>query len=271
MKQYLFSDLDGTLLFDQSDGSYDISPADLQALCVLPQHNIELVLASGRACNAAVFVKERLGYSVDMIALNGAMLLCKGREEQITGLPVRDYRMITEDIAAHFPQVSMGTLHFDGNYYMKEPMLEDYIGRLRRHQLHDHAYGMQNDDHLVNGDEDRLIPKILFYVKRLSDPDQVYRYLQDHYGDRYDFLFSSTAIVECLPKGISMAIGIQRYMKEHQLTEAQCWAVGDSDNDVEMLKLFANSCCMRHGTAAAKKAAATTVENVKEAIEKMIG
>lgn len=36
MKQYLFCDLDGTLLFDQSDGSYDISPADLQALCVLP-------------------------------------------------------------------------------------------------------------------------------------------------------------------------------------------------------------------------------------------
>ena len=59
----------------------------------------------------------------------------------------------------------MGTLHFDGNYYMKEPLLEDYIGRLRRHQLHDHAYGMQNDDYLINGDEDLSLIHIWYPVK----------------------------------------------------------------------------------------------------------
>lgn len=267
--KYLFCDLDRTLLFDQSDGSYDINKEDLSMLEKLPQMHIELVIASGRACNAAEFIEKKLHYNVDMVALNGAMLLINGNKKQLAGLPIKDYQLITQDIAKQFPDTSMGTLHFDGNYYMKEPLKEDYIGRLRRHQLHDQPYGIQNDEPLFQLDDDLQVPKILFYVQRLSKPKQVYQYLMKKYGDRYDFLFSSPAIIECLPKAINKAVGIQRYMEMNHIAMEQCWVVGDSDNDIEMFQFISNSCCVEHGSTNAKKSAKYIVKNVAEVIQMM--
>lgn len=270
MRQYLFCDIDGTLLFDQPDGSYDIKNTDLDALRSLPQNEIQLVLSSGRACNVADFFKSRLNYEVDMIALNGAMILSEGKIQKLNGLPSSDYKTITEDIAKRFPDVSMGTLHFDGNYYLKEPILDDYYCRLSRHLVCDSSDALQNDDYLMKQSKNMLIPKILFYIKCTKDPNLVFCYLQETYGHLYNFIFSSEVMIECLPKNMSKAEGILHYMKINKISEADCFAVGDSDNDVEMLRLFPNSFCMQHGTQKAKLASNHIVENVREVIESMI-
>ena len=110
----------------------------------------------------------------------------------------------------------------------------------------------------------------MFYVKKTEDPLFFLSYLKKTYGSVYHFLFSNDAIIECISKEVNKAVGIQKYMKMRNIYSQQCWAAGDSDNDIEMLKMFKNSCCMEHGTKLAKEAATYVVKNITEVIEKMI-
>lgn len=270
MKKYLFTDLDRTLLFDQKDETYDLNHEDLNALRLAANYDIEIIAASGRAQNAAQFLIRRIGYPIDMIALNGAEISCNGTNTLLTGLPLSDYVKISEDVNKKFAKVAIGTLDYDGTYYLKEPYCNEYIYRLTRHQLTGAENPIRSDIELKNNREECQLPKILFYVKKTEDSLFFLSYLKKTYGSVYHFLFSNDAIIECIPKEVNKAVGIQKYMKMRNIYSQQCWAAGDSDNDIEMLKMFKNSCCMEHGTKLAKEAATYVVKNITEVIEKMI-
>lgn len=270
MKKYLFTDLDRTLLFDQKDKTYDLNQEDLNALRLAASNDIEIIAASGRSQNAAQFLIRRIGYPIDMIALNGAEISCNGKNTVLKGLPLGDYLKISEDVNKKFAKVAIGTLDYDGTYYLREPYCNDYISRLTRHQLTGAENPIRSDEKLKNKREERQLPKILFYVKKTEDPLFFLSYLKKTYGTTYHFLFSNDAVIECIPKEVSKAVGIQKYMKMRNISPIQCWAAGDSDNDIEMLKMFENSCCMEHGTKLAKEAATYIVKNIHEVIEKMI-
>lgn len=154
MKKYLFTDLDRTLLFDQKDETYDLNHEDLNALRLAANYDIEIIAASGRAQNAAQFLIRRIGYPIDMIALNGAEISCNGTNTLLTGIPLGDYVKISEDVNKKFAKVAIGTLDYDGTYYLKEPYCNEYIYRLTRHQLTGAENPIRSDIELKNNREE---------------------------------------------------------------------------------------------------------------------
>lgn len=97
----------------------------------------------------------------------------------------------------------------------------------------------RNIPETIDGDE---IPfeKFCFWVSEEADfqafHDYIVQYFEciDRGGDMY----------ELMPNGVSKATGIQRVMDYYDIPLENCYAIGDSTNDLSMLKFVPNSIAM---------------------------
>ena len=74
-------------------------------------------------------------------------------------------------------------------------------------------------------------------------------------GDRSDIIFTSTKLLEVLPKGITKVTGIQRLIDSLGIKMSEVMAFGDYDNDIEMLNAAGLGVVVENGSAAAKASA----------------
>ena len=61
--------------------------------------------------------------------------------------------------------------------------------------------------------------------------------------------------LDSAPKGVNKWSGVEAYCRYRDLDPAEVLAIGDGDNDVELLERAAHSCAMSHATDRAKAAA----------------
>ena len=74
-------------------------------------------------------------------------------------------------------------------------------------------------------------------------------------GDRSDIIFTSTKLLEVLPKGITKVTGIHRLIDSLGIKMNEVMAFGDYDNDIEMLNVAGLGVVVENGSAAAKASA----------------
>ena len=74
-------------------------------------------------------------------------------------------------------------------------------------------------------------------------------------GDQSDIIFTSTKLLEVLPKGITKVTGIQRLIDSLGIKMSEVMAFGDYDNDIEMLNAAGLGVVVENGSAAAKASA----------------
>lgn len=86
---------------------------------------------------------------------------------------------------------------------------------------------------------------------RNGDPKEIYRKL----GADFDVLEHVFGVAEFVPKGFSKAKGIERMCEKLGIDRADTIAVGDSVNDVDMLKYAGIGICMGNGSEPAKACA----------------
>lgn len=86
---------------------------------------------------------------------------------------------------------------------------------------------------------------------REGNPQEVYESLRDS----FDVLEHVFGVAEFVPKGFSKAKGIELMCEKLQIDRADTIAVGDSINDVDMLKYAGIGVCMGNGTEPAKACA----------------
>ncbi len=65
--------------------------------------------------------------------------------------------------------------------------------------------------------------------------------------------------LDSAPKGVSKWSGVEAYCRYRDLDPTEVLAIGDGDNDVELLERAAHSCAMSHATDRAKAAASVTL------------
>lgn len=86
---------------------------------------------------------------------------------------------------------------------------------------------------------------------RNSDPEELYGHLRQN----YEVLEHVFGIAEFVPKGFSKAKGIELMCGKLGIDPKDTIAVGDSINDVDMLKYAGIGICMGNGTGPAKECA----------------
>lgn len=86
--------------------------------------------------------------------------------------------------------------------------------------------------------------KFVVWIDENSDYESFYSYITN----KYDYIDRGKGFGEIIPKGYSKATGIQYLQRYFNIPLNNCYAIGDSTNDLPMLKYAGNSIAMGNST-----------------------
>lgn len=100
-------------------------------------------------------------------------------------------------------------------------------------------YFSKNSDYPIEGPDS---PEFLFDKFTTAQmPDSDVKTFVDYFSKDYDLIPHFNDVYEVVPRGCSKATGIQQVMKHLGVDLSDCYAFGDSINDMEMLKYVPHS------------------------------
>lgn len=113
----------------------------------------------------------------------------------------------------------------------------------------------------------------------LGNENEIARFVKDRgelINSRCSGVLSQKHIYETLPKGANKGVALKKLAKKLNISREEVMAIGDGNNDIEMLEFAGVGVAMGNGTKMAKEAAnyiTDTNENngVAKAIEKFLG
>lgn len=97
-----------------------------------------------------------------------------------------------------------------------------------------------------------------YKVMYVADPQRipgVVRHLRERFRDRFHVVASQPDRLEVLPRGSSKVWGLERLAAILGIARADVWAVGDADNDLEMVAWAGHGCAMGHCPDSLRRAA----------------
>lgn len=229
MIKLLALDMDGTLLDDQKK----ISAANIAAIHRAVDAGIKLVLCTGRILSGVKPYFEELGLDADneFVILNNGCAI-----HQTSDWSLLDYKALTRDDIDYLNNFSLGydlplTLCDIDHYYVVEQEANpDIIEDTRQIFLIPRT---------INLEATKTHPQPFFLAKFVGHPRLVTEFLEKNdkeLSQRFNAVLSQPSIYEMLPKGVSKATALKSLTKKLGLTADQVMAIGDANNDSEMLE-----------------------------------
>lgn len=271
MIKILFSDLDGTLLYNEKNGNHSdpVSEANCQAISTLQKQGVHFAVATSRS-QSFLAKKMQLESTLDTVAFNGNLVMCDGKiidcvqftKEEIIQImhglkaDVTDNRdmFITKDNDVVFYDIS--SAHAQGYVQNKLNYVQDHRQVLEEGLV---SY--------LEHDSDQICFIIgVFPNKELCDESrsEMKKLAGIQMTDTSERTFTLT-------KGNRDKVtGILKIAEYYGIGEDEIAVIGDSYNDVQMMERFAHSFCMSHAPQEIQAHAANTVNSVAECIEMIL-
>lgn len=242
-KIILLSDMDGTLL----NSKKQINESDMAAIEKFRSLGGKFTVATGRTIQTFEQYAKKLKLTMPVIMYNGAALYDYSRGELLfsRALP-DDCREMAEELLRQMPETGGEVLKADGTYVFSNTEYQ---------QLHTKLCGITPEyaelDEIPRGDWLKILfaasPEDITYLEILVD--------QLKFGERADFVRSSEIFLEMLPKGVSKGSALEEYRRLDGMFEYTFAAIGDFDNDIEMIKAADFGVCPANAEESVKKAA----------------
>ncbi len=227
-------DIDGTLLNSQ----HQIAPEDRAALLALAARGIPVVLASGRArVRKTLDVIEELGLKTPGIFLQGALVYdALGRvQHQHTLSPV-----VVADVVVRAAKQGCTPLLYSGEvvYAAREDTYTTHIYGLGEAQttiLPDFERAALS--HPINklviwGTADDMLPLRADIARRWGDAVRLVQALPKSLSG-----MDAPNSLEVLPPGVNKGAALQEILLDFRLVPEQALALGDGENDIELLQV----------------------------------
>ncbi len=222
-KTIIFSDMDGTLLNSRKL----INDIDRKAIEKFTSLGGKFTVATGRTIQTFARYHRMLNLEMPVIMYNGAMIYDYSTEKvlYLQSLPEIS-REITSKVMNFMPECGGEVLRSGVTYVFSNNKYE---------QLHTNLCGIEPKymevDEIPEGDW----LKVLFALA----PERV-ALLEDKisrlgYYEYADFVRSADMFLEMLPKGISKGSALNEYRKLDGMKDFTFVAIGDFDNDIEMI------------------------------------
>ncbi len=222
-------DLDGTLLSSKGH----ISSGNRDALRLLAQMGLRIILASGRMSARIRPFGEELGIPFALVSYNGAQVLecdngiwrttfsrCISHEsfQQVVGL-CRDENLFLNIYAGNalYAYQSKGDFTFCDLYHHQTR--SDYADRLT------------DVDRLPAGEVIKLL-----IIDTPENRDRLYNRLCGLFSSHCRMVKSNPEYLEFLATGVSKSLALQVWLDTHGFTKESLIAFGDAENDLEMLQ-----------------------------------
>lgn len=222
-KIILFSDMDGTLL----NSKKLISDTDRKAIEKFTSLGGKFTIATGRTIQTFAQYQRMLNLQMPVIMYNGAMIYDYSAEKVIYSQSLPEIsREITAKILNFMAECGGEVLRADGTYVFSNNEYE---------QLHTDLCGIDPEYMEIDEIPDGGWLKVLFALapERVSLLEDKIRRLG--YYEYADFVRSADIFLEMLPKGISKGSALNEYRKLEGMEDFTFVAVGDFDNDIEMI------------------------------------
>lgn len=226
----IFFDIDGTLL---PEGEKDIPESTVKALRMAKENGHLIFINSGRT-------SFNIDESVRSLGFDGYVCGCGTyiyfKDQLLLGQTI-PHKQCLEVIRLMRDCKIAG--FFEENSYIffddQSPVVSDFLEDARR--LFG-TKGFVTPDFF--SDEKYTFDKILVKIQPDSDYDTFRKYVDEH----FEYIDRGDNIAEIIQKGYSKATGIQFLCDYLNIPLENCYAVGDSTNDLSMLEYVPNSIAM---------------------------
>ena len=244
MYRLIFSDLDGTLFkFD-----FTISPAVVQALREVVDAGILLVACTGRAFQQTTPLLDQIPTNAPVICGNGGVIVDPRTRrvlmEQASPVALAHEAIRVTPKEGVDLRICFDDLETTLEYRPKESRYVLSRARVVVQEVNDPFASVV-----------RPVHKIMLVPHSTADVPPLIAQLQVHFGSRANVLASSARWIEIIPPGVSKAAAMAWLAQYLGVPQAETLAMGDADNDVEMLEWAAFGIAMGNAMPAALAAA----------------
>lgn len=247
-KVVLMCDMDGSLLNSQKE----ITAVDRNAIEKFMELGGKFTIATGRTIQSFHHYYELLNLQMPLIMYNGAAIYDKITDSVLytVALP-KEAKQITHEILDAMPHIGGEVLKADGIYVFRN---NDYEKLHTKLCMVEPFYSEL--DEISEGDW----LKVLFAMAPEDIPQIEILIKQKNY-DAVSFVKSSDIFCEMLPLGTTKGSALKEYRKLDGMEGYTFVAIGDYDNDIEMLIEADLGAAPANAQDTAKNAADIVLEN----------
>jgi len=272
MIKLFVSDLDGTLLYNESDNhSRDITLENHEAVIKLHESGVRFMMATGRDHFYRLILEKEFGFQVDAIGMNGCNVVLDDEVLCDHGLTHQDTKDVLKTLENCPVEVNFLGINSNGDHVFQYVDREPYA---RFYELHKQGvFKYMSKLPLSEWIKDESKPpfnKLVGLVKSIKERDILLDFFEKEYGDQFDVIYSGAENVELMPKGISKGNALLELMELKGYKPTEVAVIGDSMNDITMLQVTPYSFAMSHSDDIIKESSHYIVKSVAEAIEMVL-
>jgi Cof subfamily protein (haloacid dehalogenase superfamily) len=257
-------DLDDTMLRDD----WTISPRVAKAIKKAQSQGVKMTIATGRMPISARPYAKQLGLDVPMITYHGAMI------EQVLSGQILFRRVVNSALAAEIIEdVTRRGVH--AQLYLKDRVIAPKINDWAR--LYERIASVrceQGDLTTLLSQEPEGVEKILLMAEEAA-LNQLAPVLRQYYGEKVHITKSKPFFLEIMNGSVNKGVALAFLAAHLGIAQEDVMAIGDSYNDLEMIKYAGFGVAMGNAPAEIiEQADVVTVTNeedgVAEAIERYV-
>ena len=254
------TDMDGTLL----DSNRRISDVNREKIRQAVKDGMLFTVATGRMYKSALPYAESLELDVPIITHNGAMIkTVGGKKIAVTHIPedlVRQVVAFADEMGQYVHIYTEEEL-----YYREHCPESDWYERAAG------VKGIPVGDKLPEYNQN--VPKMLIMAKSAELIPDLLAKFQQRFGDRLQGQNSDPTYIEVMAAGVSKASSMLKLAELFGVEQKDILAIGDSGNDVDMIKAAGVGVAVANARPSAMEAAryhvGANVDNgVAEAIDR---
>ena len=236
----LCSDLDGTILENETT----IHPENLEALAYFRKHGGKFTVATGRQRKNAMRFLEVLEPDLPIITANGSMIVDYRQNEVLwyCSLP-EETECFLQDLLKRFDNASPALVTREEVYFLR--VTEEAKGYRAAEQLQ--CFVAETKDI-----EKPWVKLVSCQNKALTGEIREY-YRNSVWADAFKFIRSGNYYFEALPLGANKGVALEKLSEMCGFSLSDTVAVGDNENDAEMLEVAGLGCAMENGSPEAKE------------------
>lgn len=257
------SDIDGTILVSGKK----ISAANLAAIKKMADAGIIVTIATGRMYSAALPIAQELGVDVPIITYNGALIKSAGGEIlHAESIPAA----LVVELTNFFEKRGWYLQNYSGDSLF-------YPARNRYTELYETLQKISGRE--VGWDGMRSLTENVYKLLSISagaeETAERMAAVRAEFGGRIETTKSHPQFVEISGVGVSKASAVKILAQKFGVDKSEVMAIGDSDNDLPMLKAAGISVAMGNGTDEVKRACTYVTANCEDdgfalAVEKYV-
>lgn len=257
------SDIDGTLLVP----GQNISARNIAAVKKMVEAGIIVTIATGRMYRAALPIARELGVDVPIITYNGALI--KSTDGKILHSEYLPANLVVE-LTDFFQGRGWYLQNYSGDA-LHYPERNDFTREYEATQkVSGTAVGWDGMRTLTDN-----VCKLLSISAGLEETTARIAAVKEKFGGRVDVTKSHPQFTEIMCPGVSKASAVKILAQKLNIDRAEVMAIGDSDNDLPMLKAAGTSVAMGNGVDAVKnfctfQTTDCAADGFAEAVEKYV-